>query len=77
MSVTNGGLWIDRLMKRDNLSFVSNPCIWVVSLMYFKILGLVYFGNYRLRDVYMMGERTEAYVGILDMLRVVYMIYKP
>lgn len=77
MLVTSGGRWIDRLMVEDCtcvyivLSFVLNSCIWTVRLMYVRILGLIYFGNYGLHDVCMMIGCPKAYVCVFDMQRVV------
>lgn len=38
----------------------------------FRILRLMYFGNYGLRDEFMIGECPKACVGVLNMLHVTY-----
>lgn len=40
--------------------------------MYYGILDLMNLGNYRTRDVCMMGRCLNDYVNVLDMLRMVY-----
>lgn len=78
MSVTNGSGRINQLVAGmvpfvyNVVGFVSDPCIWTVRLMCFEILGLTYFGNCRLRDVYMISRCCKVNIDVLDMLHVVY-----